>query len=302
MLLGDNMASEIQYIADSMLIDKIYKLDSVLTKRAGVVDELFSGVKPQVESYVKSNIDDSSTGALAKSVLNMIKPSNLYNVHDLLSALYLAAKKYNFPIVGIINSVYNSVSNKIISGQKILPEEVDQSVIATASLSELRKLEKQGALLRTARMGKFSQDYRGVQGANIMDAILGSISKDAAEVIVAGFVVWFVKTILGAAGFLGTGDHQVKEEAGTQIPLVQGSVERTVLSWVPEFYPDLSGYEDIILNTPSFRSVVRELSGSVSNSSLILPDNFNKKSSIDKFIADVQREVQKLQKETNENA
>ena len=158
----------------------------------------------------------------------------------------------------------------------------------------------------------------------------------------AGFISWFVKTILLSAGLLSTsnqtkdiilGDsyrvgipeenapssatpavsnqvssrlipsgvgqkfHANDKKTAWVLPIINNSIEDTLLSWAVEIYPQLSGYEGIIVNTPSFIKV-RDLFKSQysGGSSVIAPPGFNKRVDIiNQFAGDAYLAIQRGQ-------
>lgn len=340
------MSGEIQYIADTILIEKIAKLEDVLTKEAqmgDVVGQIFSGVGSAVSSFVKANVDSSSPGALAKSVLGLLAPGMLFRVHPLLSFVYYIAKEYGYDITGIIKSVTDKISDKIKSGEQIDPSEINQAAItATASINtdllyELRKLEKTGSFIKMAQRSRpLGGKFFGQKGAPILHNLFGFLPKKSGQSLLAGIVAWFIKTILLSAGLLtiggaantgakklvekgsdiiktpdpllvsNTGQEAVSEENISKlqshdsyiwyVPILGGNVKNTILEWAKEFYPDLSGYEDIILKTPSFNNIVNEMSRFAKGPYLVLPSTFKSREDIAKrFVPDIQKEIKNVQ-------
>jgi len=84
------------------------------------------------------------------------------------------------------------------------------------------------------------------------------------------------------------------------VPLVNGSVEQTVLAWalLPDSgYPDkFSGYEGIIVNLPSFRNVVDKLKNNFNArtpGSLLMPMEFKSRSQVvDKFAPEAMNKIE----------
>lgn len=358
-------AGEIQYIADTLLIEKVIKLDSALTKEAGLVDEVFSGVGSAVSSFVKSNIDTSSPGALSKSVLALLVPGTLFRIHPLLSFLYYIGKEYGYDMAGMVSSITDKISDKIKAGEQVTPEEVNSAALSiskgasTDLFSELRAIEQEGGLLKTAQRGR--QPFGGSMFPSsklpVLQRIFGFLnqrSKGSGKSLMGGFIAWFVKTVLLSAGLLAVGgaakagvskikDDDKKDDAektqpnqeqsgqsvqsgqsgqsytgqgqekskqsqesqqsqqsqgstGTwYVPVLGGSVYNTITDWAVEFYPDLSGYEDIIERTPSYNKVVNELSEYVQGRYFVLPSSFNSREQIVADIAtDAKQEIKKL--------
>jgi len=205
-------SGEIQYIADTLLIEKVIKLDSALTKEAGLVDEVFSGVGSAVSSLVKSNIDTSSPGALSKSVLNLLIPGTLFRIHPLLSFLYYIGKEYGYDMVGMASSITDKISDKIKAGEQVTPAEVNSAALskgASADLfSELRAIEQEGGLLKTAQRGR--QPLGGSMFPSsrlpVLHRIFGFLNQiGKGKSLMTGFIAWFIKTILLSAGLLAVG-------------------------------------------------------------------------------------------------
>jgi len=210
------MSGEIQYIADTLLIEKVIKLDSALTKEAGLVDEVFSGVGSAVSSFVKSNIDTSSTGDLAKSVLELLVPGTLFRIHPLVSFLYYIGREYGYDMAGMVSSITSKISDKIKAGEKVTPEEVNSAALsiskgASADLfAELRALEQEGGLLKAAQRGRQPLGGSMFQSSKrpLLYRIFGFLNqrgKGSGKSLMGGFIAWFIKTILLSAGLLAVG-------------------------------------------------------------------------------------------------
>lgn len=75
------------------------------------------------------------------------------------------------------------------------------------------------------------------------------------------------------------------------VRLINGSIENTLVTWAIDVYPELSGYEQEIKNSPYFRRAVSLLKGNWSSSSpnrLLMPKSLNsRKETVDIFSADV---------------
>ena len=345
-------SGEIQYIADSILIEKLASLDNALNKEASLVDDIFSGVGSAVSSFVKSNVDTSSTGSLIKSVANLLAPAMFFKAHPLLGVLYTIGSTFGYNLTGMLSSVVGSIMPKITAGEKVTPEEVNQAGLAQSGMAanadlfrDLKELEKNGNLIKSAQKTQpLGGAMFGAKGAGLLYRLFGFLGqkrKGAGKSLMLGFIVWFVKTILLSAGLLAVGGatkslvtgDEGKTQVGTPeqnapetrtttapsnlrpsgagqvfnandansawyVPVIGKDITQTLLGWAVEIYPDLSGYEDIIVNTPSFRRARDLLAKEYEQGKdfVIVPPGFNRRIDIvNQFAGDAHSQIQRNQ-------
>jgi len=350
-------SGEIEYISDSLLIEKIALLDSALYKEASITDQIFSGVGSSVSSYVKSKIDSSSTGSIIKSVANFLAPGVFWKIHPVLGVLYTIGSMSGYNLTGMLSSITSSIMPKLTSGEKVTPEEVNQAGLAQSGLSasadlfkDLRDLEKTGSLIKSAQKAQpLGGSMLGTPGAPLLHRLfgfLGQKKKGAGKSLMLGFIVWFVKTILLSAGLLAVGGaaksivtndkdqgttpvgtpnndapatratpvastsalkqsgsgqvfHANDEGTAWYVPVIGKDITDTLLGWAGEIYPELSEYEDIIVNTPSFKRARDLLNKEYERGKdfVLVPPGFNRRIDIiNQFAGDANSEIQRYQK------
>lgn len=84
------------------------------------------------------------------------------------------------------------------------------------------------------------------------------------------------------------------------ISLVNKDPKATLLNWAIEIYPELSGYEDIILGHPSFINTVNLISRDFNKNKdyLLMPIGFNRKIDVvNQFAGNVYKEIKRVQDE-----
>lgn len=332
---------EFQYIEDSLLIERIAQLsdfDNALYKEASVVGDLFSGVQSTVSSFVKSNVDTSSTGSLLKSVLNLLAPGMFFKASPLLGVIYTAGSMFGFDAASILSSIVNVIKPKIMAGEQVTPQEVNQAgaqvagTTVEASFNELRELEKKGEIVKSAQKTQpLGGSMFGTKGAPLLYRLFGFLGQKrsgAGKSLAVGFIVWFIKTILLGSGLLaisgaaknlltedkdnlesGTVPNQEsvpgyqqannsKEDTARYVP-IKHSPSTSLMQWAQTFYPELSGYEDIIEETPAFKAVVQRLSAGYQPGKTLakLPAGMQEKDLVQLFINDARAKI----KDQNEN-
>lgn len=341
--------SDIQFIADSILIEKISKMEYGLELQkhgSSLPGDIFSGAYDQISSYVQSKIDTSSTGAFLKSVFDILTPGILFNSFGRVFGLAAAAgNEFGYSPSAVLSSIVASIKPKIMSGQQVTSDDVNRAamsaggITATADLLyELREIEKRGELLKTAKAGKGSGVLSSIFSFLISpnkDKSVSAKRKKAGKSIGVGMIAWAVKAVLASAGLLAGGalaSSMLKDEEGTdgkeeaepvspapvtpaqvspppQTPAKQNGKQdeftryvklirdprNTLVQWASSFYPELSGYDSIISNIPSFRkalSVFRK--GYQPGKSLVaLPPGMREQDIVDMFASDAKARVAK---------
>lgn len=196
------MNSELQYISDTLLLNKLAYVNRGMRKEAGMMDE-FAG---SVEAWGKEHIDTSSPGSIAESLGKLLEPSVLFAINPLFGIIdALAQEAFGFSITSIVARILSSVIDKIHSGQQISPSDINgigSSMLTFSSsgdfLQPLREIEKRGQLILFI---KYASSYKIVEMLkNLFGA--GPIGKHKGFSIITGIVVWLLKTVLKGAGLL----------------------------------------------------------------------------------------------------
>lgn len=206
------MTGELQFISDTMLVERVFAIEYSFTKQAGLVDSVIGSlgsVKDWIFEKLKGIIDISSTGAAVKSVLKLFEGYALFKIHPVLGILDGIAQAMGYSIIDIVHKIVAPLIPRLMSGFSIAPGEVDQAtrslmqpIGATAmdGFVELRKLSDDGQLVKSAFLG-------GLLGGG-SDSVLTRIfsflpSAGQKHNLLVAFVGWFVKMILTSALLLG---------------------------------------------------------------------------------------------------
>lgn len=212
---------DLQYVSDTLLIERIALIDEVVYKQAGVLSDAFKGVANSVREFVAQNIDTSSTGAIIRSVLKILEPAILFKAHWMLGALDLAAQAYGISIVDMIWKMVSNLKGTILSGRGVTPAEVNraaQGIAASASedlFEDIRKYADSGELTKMSQWGR-----RPPLGGPILPTrkterrglyrMFGFLNPFQRRRLAAAIVAWFMKTILLGAGLLIVGGSVAK--------------------------------------------------------------------------------------------
>lgn len=236
-----NRTSELQYIADTLLVEKVLTLDASLRKEAAV-GEILTGLENEIKNFIAKNIDPEKP---FESVLkNLLAPALLFRANKFLGILYYAAKEAGIDFENIWSSVVGAIRPKLEKGEEVTSEEINaagKSLLVQASddlFHELRELEKRGELIKTAQL--FGRRYTGrtqplggamfvpPKGSSMLGRIFGFLEQrkvGAGRSLVTGFIVWIIKTILaGAVLAAGAGaiGKAVKKEKAPEMPEFRG--------------------------------------------------------------------------------
>lgn len=232
-----------QYVADTILIEKLFLLDSTvgLNKQAGIADGLLGSIASSIMSWAKEHIntEDGVSGVLS-SLADIMVPGVLFKINPLLGGLGTAAEVFGFSPVSIIKKIMQFLHQKLTSGTLPTLDEINNvgksavaavaGPITTEASSDmfdiLHEIEERGQLVRLVRTAQFSPELMSLLGAGkqsktpeipffggkggIIERIFGQLFKTRAtgkaRWLLGGFVVWIIKTILLGAGLIAAGE------------------------------------------------------------------------------------------------
>ena len=215
---------QIEYISDTLLIEKVARLEIVLADdpmiKEAQLGELLGGVASSVKNEVMSRVDTSSPTSIAKSVVNLLAPGVFFKLNPILGILYtIGSEMFGINLFNILGKLTDVVKGFLGRGQTVPPEALNSAAESllgtTASLAALHELEKTGNLTKAA-VWPFSSTYSRSQptggsfafpprGATIWHRIFGFLAQRrprTATSLLVGFVLWFLKTVLLSAGLL----------------------------------------------------------------------------------------------------
>lgn len=323
------MNGDLQYVSDTLLIERVALIDEVVFKQAGILSDAFTGVAGEVRSFVSEHIDTSSTGAIIKSVMKILEPAIFFKAHWMLGVLSLAASAFGFSITDMLFKLVQDIKPNILSGQGVTPAQINQSAQALAGqqaqasedlFEDLRKYADDGELTKMAQWGRTNPlggrflptkktERRGLY------RMFGFLHPFQRRRLAAAILAWFMKTVLLGAGLLIVGGSAAKmvgtESSGVSQPTpapaqpaaptpaattspfkpqiiqgptpvrnlpgmgsprsglryrpndarnvwyepMKGSPRQTLLYWVKRVYPQLAGYDHIIVRNPNFQRI-----------------------------------------------
>lgn len=241
MISGDKISGNMQYLADTLLIEKLCLLDNTigLNKQAGVADGMLGSIASSIMGWAKEHIDTSHgvTGVLS-SLADIMIPAILFKINPLLGGLGTAAEVLGFSPVSIIKKIMQFLHQKLSSGSLPTMDEINsvgKSAVAAVAgplgsqasdmFDILHEIEKRGQLVRLVRTAQSAEllsllgggkqqktpeiSFFGGKGG-IIERIFGQLFKTKAtgkaRWLLGGFIVWIVKTILLGAGLVAGGE------------------------------------------------------------------------------------------------
>jgi hypothetical protein len=197
---------ELQYISDTILIESLAS-DPALLKEAGLFDDLgFSSIASSIQNFLKKHINADAPGGHVGGVLNILTPGILYRIHPVLGIAAGVSTALGFNIGSIFGKVKDAVK---AAGGRLSLDEADAiakdavGLKSTASIP-LEELIVEGRKRRWSVPGR-KPDIpfgRGAKGASMLTKIFGNLGKLRGKMLLAGILIWFIKTFLLAAGLI----------------------------------------------------------------------------------------------------
>lgn len=291
---------EVQYLADTLLLQKLATIECGITKNANLLSEVVNGITGLGSSII-SDIEEKvkEKGALAVigeyfaegAVIKLLGPWGY-----LISA---AAEAFGFNIGDFIGTVFSYVKDKIENGQPVNLDEVNQmgqSMGKTAHKDmfySLRKAEFEGTIVKNGGMLDFF--LKGKAGKSIVVAIITWILK---RILIGAGVTEVSKAISDKVKNYAETPSDNTENANSQtqnseesahpvkvnlppvipnhftssgdgnqyhindgstvwvVPLLNKSIEKTLIWWASTIYPELKGQESQLNQSNSFNNMV----------------------------------------------
>lgn len=325
--------SELQYLSDTALIEKIAAFEFGLVKQAGLAEDLnLSSVASGIATWAKEKFNEQGKSGWG-SVINILVPGILWRAHPFVAIIYEIASQYGFDAEGLINKFVDGIKPKLEVGPISEAElnNIGKSVLAQVvgsvstaendyflplrklSNTELSKLAAEGGILQRIFGWLFKTKENAPKGKLTLGAI----------------IIWILKTvILGiglntaagwAAGMLGHKKDDIAKPSDTAnetkkpisnisksteeemmwvVPLVNGTIEDTLVAWTLDIYPDLehlNNIENLIKDTLGFKKVVsllKEDAKKIGNTSMIIPNQFqSRKQIVDLYVGEINRNI-----------
>jgi hypothetical protein len=210
------MEGDIQFVADSFLLERTFQIlaeaergDGPLRKYAQDLGSLLETLKGGIQSFVQQNIDTSSPGNTAKTVINLLAPAVFFRLHPVLGVLMTVAQLFGLDLISIYQRIVSLITPTLQSGQQITAAQVNDAAKAalpnvsdsevTAGLDILYDLHKNGDLEAILRKDAVQNQQSPLVR---MFSFLGPRRGSS---LLVGILSWFIKTILMSAGMLAVG-------------------------------------------------------------------------------------------------
>lgn len=221
------MQGDIQYVADSFLIERTFKIlsesnDIGLTKQAFDLGSILGGIGDSIKQFVGGQIHGSEDGGVTRTVVDFLAPAIFFRLHPILGILVTAAQLFDFDIYSIYQTIVSAILPSIQAGQPVsanqinniakaaVPNLSDEPIEATSSedlLSPLRELYSKGMLKEAD--GEITRSWKAQpfipQNSNPLIRMFSFFGKRRGSSLIVGILVWFLKTVLLSAGLLAVG-------------------------------------------------------------------------------------------------
>lgn len=213
----------LQYLSDTLLLEKVLRIEEGITKQAGLVDS-FRNAANAIKEQVANRVKQDGVGI---TLVNYIAPAVLGRIWPPLGIVATLASLWGVNIGQIMNGMMNSLKSKIESGQLLTMSEINdagKSVSGSLGGSEddifkseagddflyaLRKIETDGkltSLVREAQYRSWSGAFKAAPNlrgsGGVLGKIFGSVGRGKGKWLLIGIVIWFVKTVLLGAGLV----------------------------------------------------------------------------------------------------
>lgn len=224
----------IKYVSDTLLIDDLYLIHQTIQKQAGEAAGVLNSLSSYITSWAKENIDTSSTGGFASSLLSLITPGVLFKINPILGIIWTGAKAFGFDPMSVVNPVVDYVSSKFSKGESVSADEVEtvgKSAISASAgplsakasmLEPLYEVQKNGQIVSLTKEALWPEvksffgadpggktpviPWLGDKKLGIFGRIFGNLfqmkAKGKARWLLGGLIVWVLKTALLGAGLL----------------------------------------------------------------------------------------------------
>ena len=231
--------AELQYISDTILLDKFITVSSglLITKEAGATDTIKNyifSIADDIKNEIKKDVQDrvKNEGLFGAFVSYLSYGWTILKGHWLLGALLQVLESFGFSPGTIINSVIESFrpdleagripsldkanqvvkANLPVEGNEGFPTEADKPQPADDMLYVLRNADENNNLVRILRQGEFRREA-GI-GDRVRGWLLG-VGPRRSNMLGGGLIAWVIKTILLALS--GAAIVGIKHEIGEKI-------------------------------------------------------------------------------------
>ena len=223
------MDGEIQYVADSILLERTFQIlaeldesDGPLKKYAFDLGSILGSIGNSIKSFVGGQVKGKDEGGTARTVVNFLAPAMFFRLHPLLGILVTAGQLFGLDLYSIYQKIVGTIMPVIRGGGKVSAQQINdvaRSAIPAAApmaaagsddfLYPLRELQKKGKLTKEGVRGTLSREWRNQpfipKSRSPLIRMLSFLGPRRGGSIIVGILVWFLKTVLMSAGLLLVG-------------------------------------------------------------------------------------------------
>jgi hypothetical protein len=227
------MDGEIQYVADTFLLERTFQIlaeleegDGPLKKYAFDLTSVLGSIGNSIKTFVGGQIHGKDSGGAARTVVNFLTPAIFFRLHPLLGILVTAGQLFGLDLYSIYQRIVGVIKPSLESGQPVSAQQINDvakasipaegagaQVAATASndfLYPLREFQDKGQLTKEAIRSNLSRTWQATpyvpnRNASPLIRMFSFLGPRRGGSLIVGILVWFLKTVLLSAGLLAVG-------------------------------------------------------------------------------------------------
>jgi len=231
------MDGEIQYVADTFLLERTFQIlaeleegDGPLKKYAFDLGSVLSSIGDSIKTFVGGQIHGKDSGGVGRTVVNFLAPALFFRLHPLLGILVTAGQLFGIDLYSIYERIMGVIKPSIEAGQPVSAQQINDiaktsipaveaqpAMAAEASndlLYPLRELEAKGQLTKEALRSNFSRTWQTTPWlgratpygrTSPLIRMFSFLGPRRGGSLIVGILVWFLKTVLLSAGLLAVG-------------------------------------------------------------------------------------------------
>lgn len=248
------MEGDIQFVVDTFLIERMFQIltkaeqgEGPLRKYAQDLGSLLNTLKGGIQTFVKQNIDVSSPGGAARTVVNLLAPAVFFRLHPILGILVTVGQLFGMDLYSIFGRISTFVSSMIRRGQPVTAAQVNEAAKAALPTAATTPAPTTAELLDPLydlhKSGDLEKALQKEAQASPLVRMFSFLGPQKGGSLLVGILSWFVKTILMSAGMLAVGGVAANvlglkptgtagNSAGGQIGQVGGQTVLTPVSGV----------------------------------------------------------------------
>ena len=221
------MKGDVQYIADTFLIERMFQVlaeleddNDVLKKQAFDLGSVLGSIAGSIKQFVGSQIHGQDSGGVTRTVVNFLAPAMFFRLHPILGIIVTGAQLFGFDLYSVYQTIINAIMPSIQAGEQVTAQQVNdaaksaipqvQEVQASDDLLySIREMHKQGSLTKEGIGSSWQNANRQnpflPKNTNPLLRMVSFLGPRRGSSLIVGILVWFLKTVLLSAGLLAAG-------------------------------------------------------------------------------------------------